>query len=432
MAEALSRLWAIGSRNLRRNPRRTAITALALGGGLALSSVTWVLVDGVMDGTVAALVGGSTGHVQVVHPGQLAEKNPWDVVVGVDPASIEADPRVLGVTSRVDGAGLLATDGDAVGAVLVGLDAEREGGVTRLPEQVREGGWLAEPGQILLGEGLARRLEAQVGSEVTLLSQSADGSPAAAVYTVQGLLVTGQGEVDRSTAWLDTADALDLLTLDGPHRLMIRLDRGDDTAAVVRDLAARDGWTGVFADLEGEADDPTRTPVEAEAAVVARSWRAANPTIASTVDISKVWSLLSAGIVLITAGMGAMNTMLMSVLERTRELGILLAVGLAPRAVVAMVLAESLALSLLATAFGLPLGVIGGGYLAHVGLDLSSGYGDIQYAGVAVPPVLVGRMSVEAFLVPAVLLVVIAVAASLFPAIRAARLDPVDAMGRRS
>ena len=443
----LGRLAAMGWRNLHRNPRRTWITVVALGGGLALSSASWVLMDGYFQMTLDAAVGGMSGHVQVQHPGQLEEANLWDVLEDTPGilATLEADPRVEAAAPRIYAAGLLSTGDRSAGSMLHGIDLAREGGVSMVPDQVVAGRWLQGPGEVVLGDDLAARMKADVGAEVIIMTQAADGSLGNALWELVGIVDTGLDVNDQNMGWITLPEAEDLLALDGAHGIVVRLNDTDDALPLVQDLAELPGWTGVAYDLvtdqaeaealSAEGEDsvaPNKRPMDPEAKVVARTWKAVNPFMGEMYEMMGAWMIIAVGLVLGTAGLGTMNTLLMSVLERTRELGILMAVGLKPKHVVGLIMLESLALAVLSTVVGLVLGLPLCWYVVEYGFDMSGDSGsELVWAGVATEAIMQGKWSLIAFWAPVLMLFAISLLASLVPAIRAARLRPVDAMGRR-
>lgn len=425
-------LFKMAWRNLSRNPRRTLITVSGLALGLALAISTWVLFDGFLATSMDALIS-SQGHVLVEHPGQLEQKNFYDTVPDSDALlqELEADPRVEHAEPQVTAAALLSGDAEAAGATVLGVDLERTR--SRRSGQVAEGRWIGGSGEAVLGDGLALRLQVTVGDEVTMMSQAADGSLANAVWIVVGLVNSGSDDIDRSTAWIEMTQARGIFALDGYHSIALRLVDGGHAVAFVRDLDQQERFTGVPSDLGledlAEGVDPYRTRVDASATTVARSWKSVNPMMGDYAEVSEVWSLVTIFIVLATAAMGAMNTMLMSVLERTRELGVLMATGLRPPHVVGLIVLENLALSVWALGLGLVLGAVLSWLTVEYGFDVSGGKGgEFAFSGVSMDPVLRGRWSVEAFAWPTVLLGVVTLGASVLPATRAALLKPVDAM----
>ena len=413
-------------RNLARNIRRTIITVAGLGLALAMSTSAWVLFDGFIGDSIDALVS-SSGHVLVEHPGQLEQQNFYDTLEGTEAlaAELAGHPDVAAVQPVVRGAALVSAV-ESAGASVRGLDPARD--TSRLPKQLVHGRFLQAADEVVLGAQLAQRIEAAVGDDVAVMTQAADGSLGNALWRVVGLVETGNADQDRSFAWVTIGTAQEFFVLDGAHALALSLHDPNGATAFVSSLDDRFALVYADAGLEApEATDPFRTPTS-EQQVVARTWKSVNPVMGEYSAMSKAWALVTVGIVILTAAMGAMNTMLMSVLERTRELGVLMAVGLKPRSVVGLVVLENLALGAVSTVLGLGLGAILAWWLVDVGFDLSDGAPDVEFAGVIMEPVFRGRWSVDAFVWPTVVLAVVTFLSSLWPAVRAARLAPVDAM----
>ncbi len=413
-------------RNLARNPRRTGITVSGLALALALSIMTWVFFDGFAVASIDALVS-STGHVLIEHRGQLGQQNFYDTVPDTDAliAELEAMPQVESVEPRVSAAALISGEETAAGASIIGIDLQRDS--SRRSKQISEGSWLSEDGQVVLGADLARRIEVKVGDEVAVMSQGADGSLANTLWTVVGLVKSGSDTVDRSNAWVSTAEMRETFVLNGAHALAVRLHDAHGSREFVVGLQGR--FTGVHEDLSEELPegaDALRDPVDPDKVLVARSWRAVNPMISQYADLTWTWSLITVGFVLATASLGAMNTMLMSVLERTRELGVLMATGLRPPQVVGLVVLENLALGAVALVVGLVLGALGAWWTVDVGLSIEGG--DFAFSGIVMEPVFRGAWSVGAFVWPTLVLGIVTFFGSLLPAGRAALLKPVDAM----
>ncbi|MCB9762820.1 MAG: ABC transporter permease [Alphaproteobacteria bacterium] len=435
--DSLLLLARMGRRNLGRNRRRTVVTVVGLGLGLALAMASWVLVDGYLRGTIDAMVGGTTGHFRVVHPGQLGDPNLFDVIP--EPAQVAREVEqvagVRAVAPRVTSAVLLAVGDRSAGAMLEGLDPQAEPGVSRRVDQVVEGRFVAAPAEVVLGLDLAEALQARPGSEVLAISQAADGSMANALWTVVGLADARSDTANQVLVWVTLDEAQSFLALDGAHVLVGVVEDADAVGPVVRAIAALPGFAGVAADLTpgaaAEGGLPANLRVSGDAPRVVRSWRAINPFMAQMYELGRSWTLIGVALVLITAGLGAANTMAMSVRERTRELGILIAVGMRPRQMIGLVLFESLALYVWSAVVGSVLGGALCGWLVREGLDYSDTSTDWVMAGVAVEPVIHGVWSAAAWWVPVLMLGGVTVVSSLLPALHAARLDPVQAMQRR-
>jgi ABC-type antimicrobial peptide transport system permease subunit len=142
-----------------------------------------------------------------------------------------------------------------------------------------------------------------------------------------------------------------------------------------------------------------------------------------------VAALITLGIVFMVAGFGVINTMMMSVFERTREFGVLRAIGIRPGRLVAMVVIEGMLLAMLAGTFGLLIGGALDWYLITYGLDFSADMADgFEFSGVVFEPILHGSFRIEPVIATMASVVIVSMFASLLPAWRAARLNPVEAL----
>jgi ABC-type lipoprotein release transport system permease subunit len=433
----------MGWRNLRRNRRRTWITVAALAGGVALSTVGVVMMDGFMEKAVDSMSRSGVGHVRLEHAGQLETPNLFDVLPDSEALirELEADPRVKVVAPRVESAGLLSTGPRSVGVELVGVDARREAEAFGTPDMLQEGEWPDESGEVAMGFALAEALQVGLGSEVFFLSQAADGSQANASWIVSGLVKSGDALQDRGMAWIPVDAAYETLAIDGPHRLTVILHDNQLAVEFANELATREGWSGVWGDKaletwplreDGEPiKDAHRRLEDEQAQVAVRSWKTVNPMIAQYQKLSSFWMFITVGIILATAAIGSMNTMLMSVFERTREIGLLMAVGMKPHLIMGMVLLETLALALLALLVGIGLGILLSWYVCTIGVDFSQGREPLTFADVSLEMVFYGRWSLKAFLGPSLILFFVTVLSAIWPAWRASRLKPVEALTRR-
>jgi ABC-type lipoprotein release transport system permease subunit len=285
-----------------------------------------------------------------------------------------------------------------------------EADVRHIDRKVITGRWLtaAPAGEIVIGEGLAKKLEVAVGEAVVAVTQSADGSMGNELYTVVGLASTGSTTMDEAGAWVHVADLQRLLVLEGRLHEVAVLTSSDETGAVEALGAAVSGAL--------------------PAGVSVRRWWEVDPTVAEMMNMQTFSSSIIIGLFQGVAALGVINTLLMSVSERTRELGVLLAVGLRPRQVIGMVVTESLLLGLLGTAGGLVIGGLLDWYLVAVGLDLAVNGEGFSSAGMQFDPIIRARVTVGSVVQPVIGVFVFATLASLWPAWRASRLDPIQAI----
>ncbi|MEZ4436637.1 MAG: FtsX-like permease family protein [bacterium] len=404
--------WLIGLRNLRRRPGRTLLTI----GMIATSTLLMVFVVGVREGTYTDMIelatGTWSGQFQVAADGYRETPSLFETIDDPDPliTRLEADPRVAGVTPRVSNAGLLSAGGDddsrTVGALLTAVVPEREQRLFTVPNAIKEGTWLTPPADpehkpIVLGRGVAKRLRVALGDEITYLGQAADGSIAADIFILGGIIESGAPELDANVAFIRLADAQELFALGR---------RVHTLHGKVHDLGRVQRFTDDFAIGAGLELAP---------------WMQVMPGLEQSIEADRVGGDIFLVIILFVVVLGIVNSMLMAVFERTRELGIMMALGTTPRAVVGTIVAESTGMA----AVGVILGALGGvalnAWLAGVGIPM--GTEPVEFGGVLIERAYPHNTLAGSLTYPAIVLVAGALA-GLWPARRAARLDPVHAI----
>jgi putative ABC transport system permease protein len=404
-------LTRLAWRNIWRQRRRTLITAGAMAIGVAFCMAMMALVDGVYADLFDLAVGENLGHAQIHHPDYPSKRAIWETVPDAEVllGELDGEASVVSATPRVYGHGLMAFTDEALGAQLIGVDPAREQALTRVGDRIATGRYLADQPahEVVLGVGLAERLEVAPGGEVVVVTQAADGSMGNDLYTVVGLFESGSVMQDRAGAWLHLADAQELLVLpDQVHEVALQTEGKPEVDAMVAAVG----------------------PLTRQHGLLLRSWREINPQLAQMMDMADASSGIFLFIVFGIAALGVLNTMLMSVFERTRELGVIGALGLRPRQMVALVILETFALAAVATAAGVPLGLGLDAYLVFHGLDLTAVMDSYSVIGVNYDPVMMGEFHADKVLQTVFGLFFISLLAAIWPAIRAARLKPVEAM----
>jgi ABC-type lipoprotein release transport system permease subunit len=397
-------------RNLARHRRRTMITASAMAVAIAMCMFVIALNDGTYAQLFEVMVEQQLGHVQVHNPAYPGKRVINDTISDADALMerIDALPTTRAAAGRLNGMALVGGSERSAGALLRGVDPAREKAVTGMDEKVVDGSWLPDEanGSVLLGTGLAKDLEVGVGDEVIAVTQAADGSLGNALYTVAGTLRTGSTELDQAGAVFHVDDLQELLVL--PDQLHEVILLGD-----------------VDAELYVEQVRGVLPPEGAEA----KTWWEASPTTAEMMQMRDASAVITLGIVFAVAGFGMLNTMLMSVYERTRELGVLKAIGLRPSRLLLLVITESFLLGLVAAVLGGVLGGILDAWLVIEGIDLTPWIPDgISFAGVNLEPVIRGKVRAEGIIMTLTAVVLVSVGGSILPAVRAAMLRPIEAM----
>ena len=399
-------------RNLWRNPKRTLITLFSMTFGLTMMIVGYALSDGMLNQMVhyATLLG--TGHVQVHHPDYLEDHSIYDSMD--DPAALLAAVTSTGLGSaspRVFATALVSSGQQSAGGQLWGIDPDLESSVTELDQHLETGTWLTPgaKGQVVLGRNLAKTLSAGPGDEVVVLTQAADGSLGNALYTVSGTLKSIGERLDRGGVIMHIRDFSELLVMDSEiHEVAIRLNDPNELDWATLTLS--------------KALDEEKYKVE--------NWKQLFPELAEYLRLSSSSMTIVLFIIFAVASLGIVNTQLMSLFERTREVGIMRALGMGPLSVVWLILLETVFLILMAAVTGGIAGILWALRLEHVGWDISWMGGSFAFVGVAFDPHMYATLTSVAVIHSIVVMIVVVLMASLYPFIRAARISPVDAIGR--
>ena len=405
-------LARIAWRNLWRNPRRTVITLFSMVFGLTMMIVGYALMDGMLAQMVhyATLLG--SGHVQIHHLDYLEDHSMYDTVA--DPEGVLDAVEKTGVGSpapRVFATALASSGTLSSGARLWGIEPAMEGRVTELHKHLERGSWLGDrpAGQVVLGRNLARTLAAGPGDEIILLTQAADGSLGNDLFTIVGVLKSIGEALDRGGVIMHREDLANLLVLyDQVHEVAVRLEAPEKLEG------SRESISGALRERGLEVKD----------------WKQLFPEIDQYLGLSSTSMTIMLVIIFSIASLGIINTQLMSLFERTREVGIMRALGLGPFSVAALVLFETLYMTFLASLAGGILGALWSLRLERSGWDITWIGGSFDFIGVAFDPHLYARLTPLAVFHSIAVMAAVVLAASVYPLYRAARISPVNAIGR--
>ncbi|MGH9323130.1 MAG: ABC transporter permease [Vicinamibacteria bacterium] len=414
-------IFGLALRNLRRYVRRTLLTALAMIVGGALLMISLALGDGTHEAWIESGVRMGSGHVAIQSPDFQTSRKLESRLSARARAEAEAALRapdvaryVKSVSPQLTVSGLASSPAGARPASIVGVDPDSEARFGILDEKVVEGRYL-EAGDRLsayIGAGIAESLEVQLGSRMVVTAQDASGEIAGQLARVVGIFRTGVPEVDQSLIHIPLATAGAWLgTGEDVTQMAVLARRSTDVDPLRRELESR---------LAG--------PVEmGELAVM--GWREAMPELDAAVKIDDFGNYLFQGILFTIIALGIVNTILMSVLYRHREFGVLQALGLTPAQTGSLVLIEGLVLTAVSGVIGIALGLFVTWFFWRDGLDFSAMLNEEwSFSGVVMEPIVVPLFRLERVLQALVFILVVGGLASLYPAFRATRIDVTEAM----
>jgi putative ABC transport system permease protein len=401
----------LGWRNIWRNCRRTLVSMSAVGVGLTVVLVYGGLIAAMMSDAKNQLDTTGMGHVELTAPGWRTRRTPTALIE--DPAAVLAKlqlPPGAEAGSRMVLRGLVSSAHSNEAVELHGVDWADEARLAEYVRDVRKG---ALPKQddvkgILIGDTLAQRLHVDLGGKVRVMVQQADGEMGAQLFRVRGLYHSISSELSKHRVLVSRAAAEELFGAKGSHQIVIQLERPQDADALAKQWQAAAGPT---------------VEVLTYAQIV--------PIFKTLEDYIDSVILVASIFIYLLVGLGILNTMLMSVLERTREFGVMQAVGTRPGGILSLVLAESFWIATLSVVFGLALGLTITWYGSQDrGLyDMSKSVGEsISFGGVVMGSVLKTRFSWSDALAAAKYVYVMAVLVGLYPAWRVSRMRPVQAL----
>lgn len=400
----------MAGRNVLRAKRRAAITAGAMALAYGLMIVFSALWDGLLNDfrRNASLM--DTGHLQIHARGYLAKPGLYDRVA--DPDGVVAALRAKGyrASPRLFAAGLAAYGSASAGVRLWGVDPEGERTAVKMPGYTLKGSWLAsdDPGGVVLGKILSRSLKASVGDRIVVVTQAADGSTASRLYTVRGVMKSVGEELNRAGLIMTTAAYRDLMAIpDGAHEIVVTM--GDKMTLP----AAGAELKGIFPALD------------------VRTWKELNPAVSELINLSDAMQIPLFGLIYLAVCIVILNAMLMAVFERIREYGVMKALGVTPFGIFRLVYAEALVLVAISSVAGLAFGVPGALWFERHGINLVPGEAQFSLSGVAIDALWRADLSWTNLVAPFALVLALTSLAALYPALKAARLNPVQAINHK-
>ncbi|HEX4876827.1 MAG TPA: FtsX-like permease family protein [Chitinophagaceae bacterium] len=400
-------LLRVAWRNIGRNKKRSGIIIGAVTIGLAAGIFLMAFYNGMIEQRVRLAIQNEVSHLQLHHPdfrkdfeiryflpdGSLMQKQ------------IQSLPDVTEAAGRIIIPGMIASASGSNGIIINAVQPQTENKVTGLKQKIRTGSYFnpEKRNTILIGEKLIKKLKLGIGNKTILTFQDSSGNMVSAAYRIAGIFKTSNTPYDESNVFISITDIDSLAGLQHQFNEIAVLLNSDKNLTQVQQKL-----NNLF---------PTTEVL---------NWQELAPEIALTVSVGEQMVLIFMGIILLALAFGIINTMLMAILERTREIGMLLALGMNRLKIFNMVLLETVLLVLTGCPFGIGIAMTAIGISNHTGLRFkkftevysSFGYNDVIYP----------ELAVRQFIAIMVLVVLTAILASLFPAWRALQLKPAEAM----
>jgi putative ABC transport system permease protein len=400
-------------RNIWRNPRRSVLTMLAI----AFASLLLVFMLSWQFGSYATMINSAvrihTGHLQVQAKG-YNDKRDISLVVP-DPAAVggilEKTPGIAAYTFRADAFSLVTSKQRTYGAAVIGIDPAREAKVSTLKKLIRQGSYLAsgDTDQALVGKILAKNLQVGLGDDLVVLGQGRDGSIAATVARVKGIFSSGQEDFDRSTIHIPLVYFQDVYTMHGAVHEVVALCKSlGDVPEVKRAVAA--GVRGLNKNNQ----------------LVVLDWMELMPGLIQSIKMDLVSGFIFYIILVVVVAFSILNTFLMAIFERTREYGVLLAVGITPWRLTKIILIESATMTVVGVVVGIIAGSLITWYFQVHGIIISGASEVLRQYGL--PERMFPELSALSVTIGPAVVLVITLLTALYPAFKVRRLSPVEAL----
>lgn len=402
-------LISIAWRNIWRNKLRSLVVILAVALGLFGTLFMIALSNGMVEQKISESIHNEISHIQVHHPGFLQD-NSLKYPIG-DASSIASAakqlPGVAGVTSRIKTMAMASTASNGTGIIINGIDPESEKQVTRISQFLLEGDYFekeARSPRILISQKLAVKLKAKMGSKIVVTIQNNQGDLVYGLFRVSGIYKTSNGMFDEPNVFVLKQDLAGLTGYDPAMatEIAILMESTDLTDAAV-------------AQLENLAPGQSVLP-----------WNILEPTLKMLSSMMDQMSFFLLIIILAAMAFGIVNTMLMSILERTRELGMLMSVGMNRRKVFIMIMLETIFLAIVGTVIGVAISVTTIELTSIKGLNFAAwaeGFESMGYSALVYP-----SLYSSLYITLTVMVVITALLASIWPARKALRLNPAEAV----
>ncbi len=400
-------------RNIWRNPRRTILTISAV----AFASLLLVFMLSFQFGSYEAMINSSvkihTGHLQVQAKG-YQDKRSMRLVVP-DPVAVggilDKTEGVEAYAFRANAFSLASSKERTYGIIVTGIDPVREAKVSTLEKMIRQGSFLSEGDidQALVGKLLAENLQVGVGDELTVLGQGHDGSIAATVFKIKGIYSSGIDEFDRFSIHVPLDNFQDVYAMRGAVHEVVAVGKSLKGVANIKKAAQ--------AGIE---------KIESKHGLVALDWEELMPGLLQAIEMDLVGGLIMYFVLILVVAFSILNTFLMAIFERTREFGVLMAIGTTPGRLTKLLLIESMSITMVGLVAGIIVGSLITWYFQVHGIDISGTSELLAQYGIS------GRMYPRLSLLsvsigPAAVLLITFLAA-LYPALKVWALRPVEAM----
>ncbi len=400
-------IFKMAFRNIFRQRHRTILTGLSILGGFTLAVIFIGWADGSYNNIIEKFTRNRLGHIQI-HEKTYLDRPSLYKTIEESSALTETLDETKGIeswTPRLYSAGLAAVGDKSAGVQILGIDPIKETQTTHFDQKIIRGRSFsgAPSKEAIIGKGLAEILKADLKDEIVIISQAADGSIANDLFSIVGIVSSGDEISDRTSFYLSLLESQELMVLEGKiHEVVVTVKKLNQVQKISDQLASK-------------IDNPSLS---------VEPWQIFAKSFYAAMQADKAGMYVMLIVIVFIVAIGVLNTVLMSVLERQREYGVMKAIGTKPKQVIKLVILEVIILAIICILIGSGLGYGANSLLSKYGIKIGEGF---TYGGMKFDTMRT-EINLRSFIIPAITVMVCAAIVSLIPAIKAAKTEPAKTM----
>lgn len=407
-------LAALAWKNLWRNKLRSAIIITAIAIGIIGGVISNGLMTGMADQRINSAIANEISNIQIHAPRFLLNHE----IQYMLPAQInwveklKKYPEVKGVSGRLDCQAMASSASAGAGIMAYGVIPEDELRVSDIYQHVIEGSYLNNQQRLpaVIGKKLANKLNLLIGDRIIITLSDTSGTITSGAFKIVGIYKTANDLFDGSSVFVRRKDLAAVLNVHPQriHEVAIRLKNNASTDKVIRQIK-KDFSTQVM-----------------QKQIVVQSWKQIDPLLQSMIEMMNMFSYIFMMVILVALAFGIVNTMIMAIMERTREFGMLMALGLNKKKTFSLIMLETLFLSLAGAVFGVVVSLLIVHHYAVTGFDLSAmgkGMNSIGYSAIVH-----FRVDTDFYLTTIFMVIFVAIISAISPARKALKLQPANAI----